>query len=89
VSRADEPAGDSYGARVKAWVAGFEAIAEADREAWRRKGPDPAWAIRLALSMIDDARKAGLLGPGVPPWRSAEDEAVSQIWARLRRPWAT
>ncbi len=69
---------------VRRWIAGFEAIAHADREELRRRGPDPAWAISLALSMMAAAERAGR-GLGTPdPKRETEDEAVRAIWARLR-----
>jgi hypothetical protein len=70
---------------VRRWIAGFEAIAQADREVLRRRGPDPTWAISLALSMMAAADRAGR-GLGSPdPRREADDEAVRAIWARLRK----
>ncbi|MBI2467512.1 MAG: hypothetical protein HYV62_06810 [Candidatus Rokubacteria bacterium] len=72
-------------ADVRRWIAGFEAIAEADRHALRRRGADPAWAIALALSMIDAADRAGH-GPGTAdPSREAEEEALRGTWVRLHR----
>jgi hypothetical protein len=69
---------------VRRWMAGFEAIAQADRDELRKRGPDPAWAISLALSMMAAADRAGR-GVGTPdPGREAEDQAVRAIWARLR-----
>lgn len=69
--------------QVRRWIAGFEAIAEADRAAMRRRGPDPAWAIALALSMIEAAERAG--GPIADhPSREAEDAPVREVWGRLR-----
>jgi len=69
-------------AAVRRWIAGFEAIAEADREARRRQGADPARAIALALSMIAAAEQTG--GPVADPRREAEAQAVRAAWARLR-----
>ena len=72
-------------AQVRRWIAGFEAATEADRQALRRRGADPAWSIRLALSMIAAAHR----GPGGPavrdPLREAEAERVRTVWARLRQ----
>jgi hypothetical protein len=70
------------GARVRQWMAGFEAIAAADREEWRRRGPEPAWSIRLALSMIEAARRANRAA--VDPRRAAEEDAVRAVWERVR-----
>lgn len=70
---------------VRRWIAGFEAIAEADREALRRKGADPAWAIGLALSMIEAAERAGH-GPGSDdPSRAVDEEALRATWVRLHQ----
>jgi hypothetical protein len=71
-------------ARVRRWIAGFEAIAEADREAMRRRGPDPAWAIALALSMIEAAGRQAVGPSTLDPAREREDEAVRAAWRRLR-----
>ncbi len=71
-------------AEVRRWIAGFEAIAHADREELRRRGPDPAWAISLALSMMDAADQAARGLGTADPKREAEDDAVRAIWARLR-----
>ena len=70
--------------QVRRWIAGFEAAAEADRQALRRRGADPAWSIRLSLSMIAAAHRA--LGGRVvwDPVRDAEAERVRAVWARLR-----
>ena len=72
-------------AQVRRWIAGFEAATETDRQAHRRRGADPAWSIRLALSMIDAAHR----GPGGrdirDPLREAEAERVRAVWARLRQ----
>jgi len=69
---------------VRRWIAGFEAVAQADRDELRRRGPDPAWAISLALSMMAAADRAGRGVDAADPRREAEDEAVRAIWARLR-----
>ena len=68
--------------QVRRWIAGFEAVTEADREALRRRGPDPAWAISLALSMIQAAEEAGTAT--VDPSREADDRRVRAVWSRLR-----
>jgi hypothetical protein len=71
------------GAQVRRWIAGFEAAAEADREALQRRGPDSEWAIRISLSMIDAAHRGG--GPLRDPLREVEAEHVRAAWARLRQ----
>jgi hypothetical protein len=70
--------------QVRRWIAGFDAIAQADLEALRRRGPEPARAIALALSMIAAAEQVGFGVDAVGPRRDGEDEAVRAIWARLR-----
>jgi hypothetical protein len=71
-------------ARVQRWIAGFEAAAKADRNALRGQGADPAWAITLALSMIDSADRAGLGRWAAESQRQADDAAVRAIWRQLR-----
>jgi len=70
---------------VRRWIAGFEAIAEADREVLRRAVADPARSIALALSLIDAARAAGWVFGGTDPWREADDERARAIWVRLHQ----
>ena len=71
-------------AQVRRWIAGFEAAAEADRQALRRRGADPTWSIRLSLSMIDAARHDS--GRALrDPLREAEAERVRSVWTRLRQ----
>jgi len=71
--------------RVRRWIAGFEAAAEADREALRRRRADPAWSIRLSLSMFDAIHP----GPGSrtprDPLREVEAERVRAVWTQLRQ----
>ena len=69
--------------QVRRWIASFEAIADADRQALRRQAADPRWAIALALSMIAAAERAGHVGT-VDPLREAEDQRVRAVWNRLR-----
>ena len=68
---------------MRRWIAGFEAVEAADREEQRRHGSDPAWSIRIALSMIEAARQAPGGAPADPA-RAAEDVRVRATWARLR-----
>lgn len=72
-------------ADVRRWIAGFEAAAELDRQSLRRQGADPAWAIRLALSMIEAADRSGRGPSVVDPRREAEAEAVRVRWVTLRQ----
>lgn len=71
-------------ADVRRWIAGFEAAAEIDREDLRRQRPDPAWAIRLALSIIETVRQSAPTGGTSEADRSADDEAVRAVWTTLR-----
>ena len=66
------------------WLDDFEQAARADLEAKRRQGPRPGWSIALALSLMDAARTAA--GGHLPfdPRRAQDEEAVRQVWARLR-----
>ena len=72
---------------VRRWIANFEAAAEANRQAIRKRGGagvDRARSIALSLSMIAAARRA-LGGLAVPDsLRDAEDERVREVWQRLQ-----
>jgi hypothetical protein len=70
---------------VRRWIAGFEEAAERDRLMLRRQGPDSAQSIRLALSLIAAARRAGWPPAAGDPARERDAEAVRQTWATLRR----
>ena len=73
--------------QVRRWIAGFEAAAEADRQALRERGGagvDRARSIDLSLSMIAAVRRV-LSGRAVDdPLRDAEDECIREVWQRLR-----
>lgn len=71
-------------ADVRRWIAGFEAAAEADREALRQSPPDPEWSIRVSLELIEAARRAGHSSGAPDPIIEDEVEAVRATWARLR-----
>ena len=71
--------------QVRRWIAGFEAATEADRQALRRRGADPAWSIRLSLSMIAAAHRARGGRLVTDPLREDEAERVRAVWARLRQ----
>ena len=72
-------------AHVRRWIAGFEAATEADRQAFRRRGADTAWSIRLSLSMIDAAHREPGRRDIRDPLREAEAERVRAVWARLKQ----
>ena len=77
-------AGAMDATQVRRWIAGFEAAAEADRQARRDRGIDRARSIGLSLSMIAAARRA-LAGRVVnDPLREADAERVREVWRRLR-----
>ncbi|HEU4369109.1 MAG TPA: hypothetical protein VFV05_12880 [Methylomirabilota bacterium] len=71
--------------QVRRWIAGFEAAAEADRRAGRRRSADPGWSVRLSLSMLDAAHRAAGGRPLRDPLREADAERVRAVWASLRR----
>jgi hypothetical protein len=71
--------------QVRRWIAGFEAAAEADRQALRRRGADPMSSIRIALSLIDAAPRSAGGRALADPLREAEAERVRAVWARLRQ----
>jgi hypothetical protein len=71
--------------QVRRWIAGFEAAAEADRQALRRRRADPAWSIRLSLSMIDAIHRGAGWPAARDPLREVEAERVRAVWARLRQ----
>jgi hypothetical protein len=71
--------------QVRRWIAGFEAAAEADRRALQSRAADPAWSIRMALSMMDAADRAQARVAAIDRLREAEAESVRAVWARLRR----
>jgi hypothetical protein len=71
--------------QVRRWIAAFEAVAEVDRQALRIRGPDSARSIRVSLSMIDAAERAGHPRSLRDPLREAEAERVRAVWARLRQ----
>lgn len=72
-------------AEVRKWVAGFEAVAAADREAARREGPDGEWASRVSLSMIAAASGSGLDPSRPDPVRERDARSARKIWTHLRR----
>jgi hypothetical protein len=71
--------------QVRSWIAGFEAIKQADRERLSRTGPRPKWSVAVSLSLIEAARASAK--PLHDPRREAEDERVRQVWARLKAPY--
>ena len=70
--------------QVRRWIAGFEAVAEADRQAFRDRGIDRARSIGLSLSMIAAARRVLGQRVSLDPLRQAEDERVREVWHQLR-----
>ncbi len=66
------------------WLERFEAAAEIDRIAEKKRGARPQWSIEISLSMIEAARAAGFLSPAALAIRESEDEAVRRTWDRLR-----
>lgn len=71
--------------QLRRWIARFEAIAEADREALRRQRQDPGEIVRLALGLIDAAREAARSHPALERLREADVERVRSTWVLLRK----
>lgn len=70
---------------VRRWIEGFEAAAAADRDALRREQPDSSWSIRLSLSLIAAAERAGWSPAANGEARDADAAPVREAWAVLRR----
>jgi hypothetical protein len=70
---------------VRQWLRRYDAIAEADREALRRRGPRPEWSISAALSLIQAASPGWRSSPSLRALREQEDRAVGATWQLLRR----
>ena len=71
-------------ADARRWLQGFEAAERADNEAKRAQGPRPEWSIALALSLIDAAAAVSQAQPLLEVRRTAQDDTVRDVWARLR-----
>lgn len=70
---------------VRRWIEGFEAAASVDRKALRGQSPDSSWSIRLSLSLIAAAGRAGWQPAARDRVRDADAEAVRETWAVIRR----
>ena len=70
---------------VRQWLRRYDAIAEADHEALRRRGPRPEWSIATALSLIQAAGVGWRSSPSLRALRDEEDRAVGATWQVLRR----
>lgn len=70
---------------VLAWIRGFEAVREVEREAARREPRDPARSMAVGLGLIEFAKQCG--GGSFPTDRIRDDEveSVRERWATLRR----
>ncbi len=66
------------------WLERFEAAAEIDQAAEKKRGARPQWSIEISLSLIEAARAAGFLTPSALATRESDDEAVRRTWDRLR-----
>lgn len=69
---------------AKGWLERFEAAAEIDQAAEKKRGARPQWSIEMSLSLIEAARASGFLSPAALAIREVEDEAVRRTWDRLR-----
>jgi len=66
------------------WLERFEAVAEIDQAAEKKREARPQWSIEISLSLIEAARAAGFLSPSALAIREFENEAVRRTWDRLR-----
>jgi len=71
--------------RVLAWLSGFEAARQADRERLRQEPIDCQRSIRLALGLMQLIHARG--GPAVEDTRIREEavEQVRQRWVTLKK----
>ena len=71
--------------RVLAWLAGFEAARQADRERLRQEPVDCQRSIRLALGLMACIHERG--GPRIEDMRMREQavEQVRQRWVMLKK----
>jgi hypothetical protein len=69
--------------QVQRWLDGFDALAQADRTRAVVKGPQPAWSVAVALSLIE-AASATPSAPAIVEARRIEDEAARAVWHRLK-----
>lgn len=70
---------------VQQWLRRYDSIAEADREALKRRGPRPDWSISTALSLIEAAGRGWRSSASLRALRQQEDRAVAATWKILRR----
>jgi len=70
---------------VVAWIRGFEAAREAERDLVRGAAVDPERSVALGLALIEFARQHG--GNAFQRERAWDDDvrAVRERWAKLRR----
>lgn len=69
---------------MRQWLRRYDAIAEADYEALRRRGPHPEWSISTALSLIEAAGLGWRSSQSLRTLREEEDRAVGETWQILR-----
>ena len=70
---------------VQRWIRGFDAVAEADREALRQEAPRADWSIKSALPLLEAARPTYASSSPLRELRRREDAAVRATWNLLRR----
>ncbi len=71
--------------RVLAWIHGFEAAREAERDLARNEPVDSAGSVAIALSLTEFARRCGGEGFGRDQARDDDVRIVRERWAKLRR----
>ncbi len=70
---------------VLAWIRGFEAVREMERELARREPVDSTRSMAVGLGLIEFARQCGGGVFPVDRVRDGEVQAVRERWAKLRK----
>jgi hypothetical protein len=71
--------------QVLAWIHGFEAAHEAERDLARKEPIDPAGSMASGLSLIEWASRLGGGEPARDRARDDEVRIVRERWAKLRQ----
>ena len=70
---------------VLAWIHGFEAAREVERDLARKESVDPAGSVAIGLSLTEFARCCSGEGFGRDRARDDDVRIVRERWAKLRR----
>lgn len=70
---------------VLAWIHGFEAAREVERDLARKEAVDPSGSVAMGLSLTEFARRCGGGELGRDRARDDDVRIVRERWAKLRR----